>query len=88
MDSRLHEEAAGRRHNKEPNLCASPNQCSLVEQGTAALQEIHIEMELEITVDLDWISSHWVSSSAANEPPRRIKLFPGLLGSWIWVVEE
>lgn len=58
------------------------------EQGDAAPQEIHIEMELKITVAWDWIAPHWVSSLAANEPPRRIKLFPGLLGSWVWVVEE
>lgn len=53
------------------------------EQGDAAPQEIHIEMELKITVAWDWIAPHWVSSLAANEPPRRIKLFPGLLGSWV-----
>lgn len=53
------------------------------EQGAAALQEIHIEMELEITVNWDWIAFHWVSSPASNEPPRRINLLPGLLGSWV-----
>lgn len=56
VDSGLHEEAAHRRHKKEPNLCAvlAPTSAFLwnreSEWGAAALQEIHIEMELEITV--------------------------------------
>lgn len=33
VDSGLHEKAAHRRHNKEPNLCPNHKQCTLVEQG-------------------------------------------------------
>jgi len=54
----------------------------------AALQEFHIEIELAITVAWDWFASLWVPSSAAKETPWRLKLSPGLLASWIWVVEE
>lgn len=66
----------------EPNLHASPSPCTLVGL-TPVSREAAAPQEFEITVVWEWIVSHWVPSSAANEPLRRLKLSPELLVSWV-----